>query len=202
MKLLIFPLVILIGICFLSIGGLGTESVSGIQTVYVNGNPSEGWYDLNDHLVAYSNRTAVGEQGSINFAQGTAGTSGPWSMILTWTNTTGQYNLYDSTGAIMMQKDSATFNIMSPEGLIALVVLIGVGGGITMVALTFFGGSDISVAMVLKSTFFISIWSIFSLVAMNLLLEIPLFLGPLLYFSLTIMYALGIMGQIGGGGDL
>lgn len=199
MKYLIFPLLVIIFTSILSMLGLGSSTLQDTQYIYLQGDASSGFYDSTDHMVAYANRSAYDETGTITKVYQAGQNQGPWSMLLYWVNSTGTYNIFDNTGERFMEKDTAQFDILTPDGLLAIIAVAIVGGGIGFVALTFFGGSDVSVAMVVFGTILLGMWGIFSLISYGLIASIPL-MGGIFWFILTLIYSLGILQMVRGNG--
>lgn len=177
--------------------GLGSTTLQGTQTIYLQGDASSGFYDSTDHLVAYANRSTAGEAGSIGRVYQAGQNIGPWSNLLFWTNSTGQYNIFDATGERFIEKDTVEFDILTPDGLLALIAVSIVGGGIGFVALTFFGGSEVSVSMVVFGTILLTLWGIFSYISYGVIGAIPL-LGGIFWFVLTLFYGLGVLQMVRG----
>lgn len=179
--------------------GLGSIMLENEQHIYLLGDASQGFFDETDHLVAYANRSAYGEPGNITKIYNAGQNAGPWSIAIVWKNSSGSYNIFDAAGQRFLEKDEVQFEILSPEGLIAMVAVAVVGGGIGFVALSFFGGSDVAISMVMFGTLLLSIWTIFSWIAYPLLTSLPL-IGGIFWFLLTIFYALGILQMVRGNG--
>lgn len=203
MKLLIFPLIFLVIFTMLSwmgVGAVPTSNISGTLTGY--SGAANGWFDSTDHLVAYPNGTAAGEAGNITFpVQYAAGSAGPWKAVPFWTNSSGNFNVYDATGQrILPQEQQITFDIASSLGLIAII-----GAGIILAAVVGTrilgsGVSEESVSAIWKGTLLLTIWAVFSVTAMGMIAQVA-WLGPFFYLFLTILYCLGVVNQVGHPGE-
>lgn len=190
MKLLLFPLFIMFLVAMLSTAGLG-QSVEGEQTIYTLGNPTAGFFDTNGHQVAYSNQTPYGEAGTLQLYNAAGQNSGPWSNLVHWINSTGNYIVQDAWGESLMEKDNGEFNLFTVEGLIAIIAAVALVGGVVSV----FAG-DLGASLAFKGGVLVAIWAVFSLINMNLITQVPL-IGPIFYLGLTVMYAMGIINQVG-----
>lgn len=190
MKLLLFPLFIMFILAMLSTAGLG-QSLEGDQTVYTLGDTSAGFYDTTGHMVAYANQTPYDDAGDLKLYNAAGQNSGPWSNIVHWINATGNYIVQDAWGETLMEKDNGSFNLYTVEGLIAIIAVIGVIGGVTSVFAGEIGGS-----LAFKCGVLGAVWAVFSFISMTLITAIPL-IGPIFYLGLTVMYAMGIINQVG-----
>lgn len=188
MKLLLFPLMIMFIVAMLSTAGLGS-SLEGEQDIYLLGDASQGYFDSTGHQVAYANQSDYDEAGDIHMME-TATASGPWNNIVVWDNGT-QYPIFDAYGENMIQKDNGSFNLYTTEGLIAIIAVVAIIGGVVGV----FAG-DLGASLAFKGGVLAAIWGIFSVINLTLITSIPL-IGPIFYVGLTVMYAMGIINQVG-----
>lgn len=104
-----------------------------------------------------------------------------------------------STSTFDINQASLTFSIDPLQGAlvwIVIIVALGVAIGIKVLGS---GLSDQSVHLLFMGTFFISIWTILSVLASGLIFEIEVF-GSLIYITLTILYAIGCIMFVSGGG--
>lgn len=190
MKLLLFPLVIMFIVSMLSTAGLGAD-LSDEQNIYYIGDPTGGFFDSTGHMVAYTNKTSYDDTGVMKVVTG-AGTWGELDTRLKWDNGSGTlYVVYDYTGSSILQKHGGSFNLFSSDGLIAVIAAVAVIGGVVSV----FAG-DLGASLAFKGGVLVAIWAVFSLINMTLLTKIPL-VGPIFYLGLTVMYAMGIINQVG-----
>lgn len=163
---------------------------------------ANGYYDGNDHLVAYANGSYSGEYGVINHPI-TAGSAGPWNDIPLWDNGT-QYNVYTDTGERMLpEQQTIEFNLASSLGLIAIVaggIVLAGFIGTRILGSTAGGGNDESASAIWKGTVLLTIWGIFSVTALGMITQVP-YLGPFFYMFLTVIYCLGVINQVGHPGE-
>lgn len=201
MKLIVVPLMFLVCFALLSMLGMGQSlTTEGITNYY----GAVGYFDVDNHQVADVNGTYVGEYGRIAYITTVGG-----SNIDVWQNATSGYDSGAGNGyevSILdanlenVEASGFTFEISSSLGLIALVgVLIAFA---TLAGLKFmgFGLGELAQSAVFKGTAYIAVWGVFSLLALTLITSIPVF-GPVFYLFLTILYALGVINQIGSPGD-
>lgn len=187
----------------LSMVGLGSETF-GTNTLYdpkktydSSGELIEGWYDSTGHMVAYANLTLTDNTENGRFQLRGTSVAGPYWYI----NTTSSYAIYDRNDATMSTSIfEGGFNLGSALGIIVIVgILMAVG---TIAGIHFFGSglSDVSVSLIIKGSAFVTLWLIFSAIAMPLIVQIPM-LGPIFFFFITGLYTLGIINQVGSPGD-
>lgn len=175
----------------LSTMGLGVSSLQDEQNIYYIGDPTGGFYDETGHLLAYQNKTSYDDVGTLKVVAG-AGNWGELDTRLKWDNGTGTlYVVNDYTGSSILQKHGGSFNLFSSDGLIAIIATVAVIGGVVSV----FAG-DIGASLAFKGGVLVAIWAIFSLINMPLITSVPL-VGPLIYLGFTVMYAMGIINQVG-----
>lgn len=196
MKLIIFPLLFLVAFSVMSQLGMSELGWGENQTMTGYGGTENGFYDSTDHLVAYANRTAAGEDGEITHP--ITSSSGPWNDIPIWQNVTGSYNVYTDEGERLLPTQTAiTFDMGTSLGLIAVIVGAIILATIAGLRIMGSGTSDVSVSAILKGTVFISIWAVFSILSLGMITAVPM-VGPVFYFFITILYTLGIVNNIGG----
>lgn len=112
---------------------------------------------------------------------------------------------YDANGTLIVNGSSSQMTTETASvgltgvvssGVISLVVTsvaLAVVSGIQIVGS---GLSDTAVQAIFKSASYFGIWALFSVMALLLFAEVPVFGYPL-YFLLTFFYAVGVVGQIG-----
>lgn len=221
MKLILFPLVVLISVSILSLMGLGTAtSYSTLSPTPIDVDdsfvaPEDGWFDVNGHQVTerwYAIHT--GEDGKVY----------TYGNVYYWINSTNVPNwetgdlAFDAAGAAVLDypvfslltgdtlpdnvevSNTVPFDVSSSFGIIALIVAIMAVAVVAGVKVLGSGIGDTSVSTIIKGTAFISLWAAFSVASLGLIAAIP-YLGPIFYFFLTAVYTVGIMGQIGSGGS-
>lgn len=221
MKLIVFPLIFLIIMAVMGqigFGEVGFEG-SGVQQ-FMNAatfNATEaGYWLINEGrlvLDRWGNRVAeFGQQwgeGSLSYWLNTTNAYDtnyfnnvdPWSQDesypLLWLNDNeefdGSHYTRGQAGLGFIDIGTSTWGVIAL--ITALIILAGIAG------LKVFGSgiSDISVGTIVKGTGFMALWAIFSVVAYPLITGVEIF-GVILYLILTSCYAIGILGQVGGGG--
>lgn len=190
MKLLLFPLFIMFLVSMLSTSGLGS-SMQSTHNIYLLGDPTQGYFDSNGHMVAYANKTAYDDTGTLKVVTA-PGNWGELDTRLKWDNGTGTlYVVTDYTGSTILQKHGGTFELFSNEGLIAIIAVVGVIGGVVSI----FAG-DLGASLAFKGGVLVAIWGVFSVINLTLITAVPL-VGPVFYLGLTVMYAMGIINQVG-----
>lgn len=196
MKLILFPLTVLVALSFLSVLGLGSSEYQD-NIVYGTGQ-FNGYFDANGHQAAYDNQTAFDEAGIVDRV--TIGTSGPWSTLRYWRNATGSYQIWTTPNGTDETDSQISFNMSSSVGLIAII--IAVMAATTIAGIKFFGSGITNAQQIFTVTVLLTIWGVFSIVSLGLIATIPLGLGLGFYFFLTLMYSIGIVNAAGGnGGD-
>lgn len=191
MKLLLFPLIFLVIFAFLS--QLGVGSTTWEESYSLDLELLTGYMDANDHLVCYSNFTAAGEAGHLDFVN-----SGQLNIPY-WNNGT-RYLAHKVANGVTLDPATLEFNMGTSLGLIGLVIaLIAVA---TVAGLKIFGSgvSDESVSMIVKGTALIAVWGIFSALSLNMIAGAS-FLGPFFWLFLTFIYTMGIINQVGHPGE-
>lgn len=218
------PLIIMLIFTALSVSGLGTATLNQEFVAYQS-YTSSGVNEfgeamtLNDRYgtaICYYNGTSVhGESGYFELYE--ADTYPPPECA--WKNSTTFYQLfYDTTGddpvyyydistGVASRPEARvgphwegikTFNLADSWGWLALVAAIAAVA--TFVGLKFFGSgeSETSLQLLLKSTFFITVWVTLSLTAYPLILLGGFFVF-LLYFAMTLTYSVGVILSVGSG---
>jgi hypothetical protein len=90
---------------------------------------------------------------------------------------------------------TADFN--TSYGLIALFISLMVGIGLAGIHFLGIGESETGLQTIFMGAGLIAVWAVFSVVALNLLAQIPLGLGAIFYFGLTLSYVVGLILNIG-----
>lgn len=220
--LIIIPLAILLVLSGASVCGLGTEDLSTEFIMYQaatnSGVDSLGnAIPLNDRYgnpICYYNQTSIyGEAGQVIWIE--ANTYPPQEAA--WRNATNYYQLfYDSEGADpVFYADLQNGVISRPQGRIGpqwqglqtfsitdswgWLALIGVV--VTVVSIVGFkiaasGESETSIHLILKATFFVTMWVTLSVVTYPLIL-VGGFLVFIIYSALTLIYSVGVIMSVG-----
>lgn len=184
----------------LSWTGIGTVDLTVADTLEGYSGAANGWFDADDHLVAYPNGSYAGEYGNITYPI-TAGSTGPWNTIPIWKNASGSYNVFDDTGERMMpDQANIEFDIATSLGLIALVAAGIILATVVGTRILGSGVSEESVSAIWKGTLLLTVWGVFSVLSMTMITSIAL-LGPFFYLFLTIVYCLGVINQVGHPGE-
>lgn len=181
--------------------GEGSLSLDPVNAVYydVDGNPK----------IYVSNLTAVDPNELMRLYEDWLGGGYAYFQNVSDHTTAINYPLYyDATGMSQVkyedlgetQTNTVNFDISSSIGLIALIV--GLMAIATVVGIRVLGSgvSDVSVSTLILGTSYLAVWGVFSVLALELILAINL-LGPILYFALTILYTIGIISSLNGGGS-
>ena len=92
---------------------------------------------------------------------------------------------------------SLTADFNTSYGLIALFVALMVGIGIAGFQVLGSGESETSVQTIFMGIGFIAVWVVFSVISLNLLAQIPLGIGAIFYFGMTLSYVVGLIMNIG-----
>lgn len=196
MKLIVFPLVMLVCLSFLSLLGLGTVT-SGDTNVYGTGEIL-GYWDINGHQVADANRTATGEPGTFyHVSDRTSPHHGEYGRLY-WRNGTTT-EVWTTPNGENVEDAEVGFNLFDSLGLI---IIITVTMAVSTIAGVKFFGTGISTAKELfLVTALVTIWGVFSAIGFSVIIQLPIGLGAGFYFFLTLLYCMGIVNQVGGGGD-
>lgn len=233
-KFIVIPLAIMALLTVMSVCGLGTADNGGLfstQTYSTEVGDGYGYqlqggngilYDEYNHEICYYNGTAtpayVGDPGRVEEWTRPA----MFAPIAVWNNDTDNpnstlYPLFNEYGDSvtwdqMFNVNPSTsgsnqyfFILTSSVGMIALVVVImGVG---SIVGLKIFGTgeSEISVELLLKGSFYLTVWGVMSLLSYPLISGAGATAGGFIiyvfYFILCTVYALGMINSIGNGGN-
>lgn len=185
--LIVFPLIILIGITLLTQIGLSTfETDAQAQQEY------EYLYDANGHTVCFLNGTATGEAGYIkHFWDQTGGED-------YWYNSTGNYQIYNTPNGVNYDFDYLGFSMGTSLGIIGLLVAVIALSAVVGLKIVGSGIGEFSARTIVIATGLITLWGLFSVLAMDGVTSIPIF-GSIFYFVLTGIYAIGMFQAIGGG---
>lgn len=213
-KFLSGPLLIIMLMAFFSMLGLG-DLGGDLDTTGTGSTitPSTLLYDSGGTVVCYANLTVITS-------------ASQWNAYVRWAQIPGTdyigfdnssnminpnwggplYQLYYDVNATDPVPYQATlvfpgssvghFDIATSLGLIGVVGVLMAVGAVIGAHFLGSGESDISIGMILKSTGFLMLWGIFSILAMNILTQIPE-IGVFLYFGLTGCYVIGIVDSIG-----
>lgn len=206
-KLLMFPLVVLVGITFLAQLGIGTP-LAGAG--YFSYGGTAGFWDVDGHQTCDFNGTAVGEAGVLIRAN---------SGYTYWDNESANvgnfmgipgipltqpfqhvWRVYNTADGVDVPDYLSGFTMFTGLGVLALVgVIMAV---VLVVGFHFLGSgeSEVGVVTILKGGSYLSLWGLFSLTSAALIGSIPVF-GALFWLVLTLMYTIGVVGSIGGSGD-
>lgn len=183
---------------------MGIQEFPDATTVYSTDATGidELFYGADGDPICYQNGTAYFEDddGYLYMQEGLV------MNTLYWKNSTNQYFLYTKDGTSgelrnPIREDEQSFDMLTGLGFIAVIAAIMFI--VSFVGMRIFGGglSDVSVSTIVKGTLLITMWGVFSVMSYTALGEIPAYLGGVFYFILTVMYAVGIVQQIGGGGS-
>lgn len=196
-KLVIFPLFFICVMAIFSMLGLGT-AIDGDLSGHLDLSDYDSgyWYDKNGHAVCDENYTICGEAGTLEFD----GRFGQEKRL--WNNGTGiggafGWERYVVTKTGTSAVAGASFDMGGSIGVIALLVVIVGLSAIVGFKILGSGISEWSVSAILKGGMLISVWTIFSAISMKLIVGVPFF-GAILYFLLTVAYAIGVLGSFGG----
>lgn len=186
-SLIVFPLIIIVVLGLFGQMGLSTfDSEANAYQEY------DGLFDVDGHKLCDLNGTAVGEAGYLRHRWG-VGITETW-----WNNVTGTYLTYNTPNGVNYDFDVLGFNMGTSLGVIGLCVAVIALATIAGVKIVGSGIGEFSVRTIVIATAFISLWALFSLMSMNMITQIPIF-GVGFYFFITIMYAIGMFTEIGGG---
>jgi len=87
------------------------------------------------------------------------------------------------------------FNINSLTGAIAIIIIVGLLCTILGIRILGSGISETSVRFLTTCVFYTGIWSLFSVLSYELIINIKVF-GLLLYITLTIIFVLGVVQKL------
>lgn len=192
MKLIAVPLVIL---AFLGVFGMlfGYETGGSVVINSASGNPEDYYYNEDGYIICCVNGSKYypTDDGFITYY-------GTQPVIPVWRNSTGDYVLYTSDQTELVTEHSGEFDMLTGLGFIGAIAAIMII--VSFVGVRVFGSglSEVSTSTIIKGTVLIAMWCVFSIMAIGLLAQIPLYLGGIFYFMLTVLYAVGIVQNIGG----
>lgn len=116
-------------------------------------------------------------------------------------------NIVDTTEIINGSTDfwgnpinDAMFGLDPITGGIALILVLSIIGGAIGIQFLGSGLSEGSVRIILLAIFYGGLWAILSLLSYPLIIAIEVF-GVLIYLTLTILYAIGVVSKYFGGGE-
>lgn len=217
MKLILLPLAVLLLIGVLSMLGLGLNPASFGQNYNLydktTSKLSDGsylyLYDVYGNAVCYANGTTnLGASGFIirnDYTQNAMWKNGSINSVyplyhdqsglepVKYTEVTSPIGFSSANG---LNNGSEVFSLGSSLGFIAIVGLLM---GLAIIAgIHIFGSGlpDISIDMLIKGTFFLTLWAIISLSAYGLILQGGFYLY-LIYFVLTLVYTVGVINSVG-----
>lgn len=200
-KLILFPLACIVLLSFLSMTGLG-DSVIGHLTF--SGDPSETlYYDSGGHGLVYANGTVFGESGIVSdsIVYGAVWDNG---SIVVYEMFWDQYGLepleFEDYGQAEPSITGVDLDVLDSFGLLALIVGVMAVGVIAGLRVLGTGVSDVSVATIIFGTAYLAVWAVFSVLSLGLLDLANNMIVSLIYFTLSIMYAVGVVQQINGAG--
>lgn len=219
MKLVLIPVGVMVLLSIFALIGFGTEEIN-LQEKTFNTYDTATSMDLSGNYLILYNSDGEG----VCYWNGTGLTAGDTGQIIMfdyadvalWKNSTYECTLfYDQGGtdavpwsdttvgglfaAPNVKSGSQPFSLDTSLGWIVLLgVILAVG---TIAGITIFGSglSDASQQLLWKGTFFLTVWSMLSLMAYNLILAGGFFVF-ILYFILTIMYVIGVVRETYGSG--
>lgn len=96
---------------------------------------------------------------------------------------------------IPQQEEETTFSLMSPDGLMAVLIIamaVGIVSGVTVFSS---GLSELSQSIVFQTTIYLAIWAVVSMAAYEVINSVPE-LGALLWLSLTAVYCIGVAQEV------
>lgn len=121
------------------------------------------------------------------FASGSIETELEFTSVINGTTTT-----------VDLGGEDVLFAIDPIQGAIAILIVLTVIAALLGARILATGLSDASVKIIMTITFYTGIWSLLSVLAIPLIESIEVF-GSLIYISLTIMFAIGVMNKMAGG---
>lgn len=201
MKFVLYPLATLIIIAMLSILNVGESyGIYGFTNETINmGTNFAGtiYYDSTETACCYANGTGV-------YAPGRITKIGSFYDAF-WLNDTGYYPLYWSDGTPIAWADvgkadpalggvstSYTFDITSTLGLIALIIGFMAIAAVVGIKIVGSGIGENSSQIIMQFTMWLAIWGVFSAMALPFVMAMET-LGTIVYFTLTLIYTLGLV---------
>lgn len=190
----------LIFFSLLSQFGLGAQTPFGSGEIAIGNIDQAGYYDSDGHQVLNLNFTAVGESGTIEYhPMGLSST-----LMMYWKNSTGTYQLFDDTDATEQSLGGevydTSFNLNSALGVIGIILAVMVVATVAGITVVGTGENSFSIGVIVLGGVYLSLWGVFSLLALSLMVQIPVF-GVVMYFVLTLVYTLGIIKSFKGEPD-
>lgn len=134
---------------------------------------------------------------------------GTFSVILggTWTGTISELPTIDETQIVngtsqnfVIEGQEWVFNLDPFEGAIVWFVVIASLAALIGIRVLASGLAETSIRVAVIIIIYTSVWTLLSLAAYDLIVAIEVF-GGLIYLSLTIAYAIGVMQLISGGNN-
>jgi len=99
------------------------------------------------------------------------------------------------TETVLFEIDTSVFIVAG----IALLITVAIVAGITGIQVLGSGLNSESVKIIIMITAFTGIWITLSIIAINLISSIAIF-GSIIYIGLTLMYVIGVVQKLTGGG--
>jgi hypothetical protein len=209
------PILVLAFISLFSVAGLQTG-----QFGYYNAGLGSNsvYYDFYGNPMVYYNLTGVQGAGSV-VSDSLVSSGAYWfngsSSSLTIGSTILYSNIFlmflDNSGSLAMACDfskvsingyntSGSFGVTIGSAVGLLGALLAVMALSAIVGAKIFGSGEgeVSTAVILKFTAYLGLWGVFSGLTLSLLGELPLMLGYVLYFVLSLFVVIGLMDTIGG----
>lgn len=186
--LVVFPLVILIGVALLTQMGVGTFTFG--DTSYTD---PEGLYDANGHLAAYVNGSAADEAGTLEHRWNPNGGEDWWHN-----GTAAYYQIWNTPNASNSEFNMLGFSMGTSLGIIGLVVAVIALAAVVGLKIVGSGIGEFSSRTIVIATGFITLWGLFSILAIGGITSIPI-IGTIFYFVLTGAYSIGVLDAVGGG---
>lgn len=205
--LIIVPLAVVAILGLLSTLGLGA-TLDGIAYDIDTGDQQPSiYYDSGGHALMWSNFTEIGEKGKVfssgDYAIWSGNGTNVWFADINWYpmywDTSGQVQLlFKDLGKTAPSGVGVSFSFTSGLGFLAL--LIGISAIAVVAGLRVFGSgtSETAVKLLTIGAGLMALFGVFSFLASALLFES--WLGTIAYFFLTMIYTLGIILSVGGGG--
>lgn len=218
MKLIGFPVVILLGLSIMMMVFNGSVVGFGFGSINVGGYGAfDGLWDLTGHPVCYLNGTAYGEDGILEVYDSPPAIDplAPYKTADTvyfWYNNTDDdgvnifgldapkgwlppaYPLYDTEDGENKASKFA-FDIGDTLGFVAVIVGLMAVAGVVGLHVLGSGISDTSVATIIKGGALLALWGIVSYASLDAISTIPMF-GGIIYFVLTALYTFGFIEAI------
>lgn len=107
----------------------------------------------------------------------------------------GNQTLNEAESELELEQGSLSLDFNMTVGLVA-VIIGAIALGLIGINVLGSGLSDFSVKIIWNGIVYYGLWTVFSVLAFNLIIGIPIF-GILLWFFLTFFYSLGVFGKMG-----